>query len=81
MLRDARALRDAAVAVHTRWLAEVASAAGLSETEAGRRLGLPRSPYRSSEDVARILGAPEPAVRAAQADRLADLLQQLRLVG
>jgi len=78
MLRDARALRDAAVALHTRWLAEVASAAGLSKTEARRRLGLPRSPYRSSEDVARILGAPKPAVHAAQARRL-DRLEGLRL--
>lgn len=77
MLRDARRLRIEATAVHDRWLGEVARSAALAPREAARRLGLPRSPYRSSAEVARILGAPLPAVQAAQARRL-ERLEALR---
>jgi hypothetical protein len=78
MLRDARRLRIEATAVHDRWLAEVARTAALAPGEAARRLGLPRSPYRPSADVARLLGAPLPDVEAAQQRRLARL-EALRL--
>jgi hypothetical protein len=67
MLRDARRLRAEATAVHDRRLEAVARTAALAPQKAARRLGLPRSPYRSSAEAARILGAPLPAVQAAQA--------------
>jgi hypothetical protein len=73
MRRDARRLRVEATAVHDRWLAEVAQTAALAPGKAARRLGLPRSPYRPSADVARLLGAPPQDVEAAQARRLARL--------
>jgi hypothetical protein len=77
MLRDARRLRAEATAVHDRRLEAVARTAALAPQKAARRLGLPRSPYRSSAETARILGAPLPAVQAAQARRL-ERLEALR---